>query len=79
MNMPALSTQQIRSTPQKTSVDEDTDSESRETTWSPSFFAILKCLCLSKYFPIFFEQINPNSQDFQEFKLTVLTHVLVNI
>ena len=43
------------------------------------FFAILKCLCLSKYFPIFFEQIDPHSQDFQEFKLTVLTHILVNI
>ena len=35
--MPALSIQSIRSTP-KTSIAEDTDSNSREIAWSPVFF-----------------------------------------
>ena len=44
--MPALITHQSEA-PKKISIDEDTDSKSREIAWSPIFFAVLKCPCLS--------------------------------
>ena len=37
MNMPALITHQSEA-PKKISIDEDTDSKSREIAWSPIFF-----------------------------------------
>ena len=62
--------------PQKTSIDEDTNSKSREITWSPFFFFC----CDFKLKSIdFFQQINPHSSSFQKFRLVGLTNILVNI
>ena len=51
--------------------------QSREIAWIP-IFCNFKMSVFKLTFPVFFNKKNPHSPDFQKFRLTGLTNILIN-
>ena len=79
MEMLALSVKQIKAPTKKKFIDRDADSNRKEIALSQGFFCNCKMPLFRFKISQFFEQKNLHLHDFEKFRLTCLTYILVNI